>query len=109
MRGVPPIEAARIDASKWAVSVRGFNDVFADKLQIMIDGRTVYAPLFNGVIWSDNEIALQDIERIEIVRGPGGALWGANAVNGVINIITRRAKEYLPASSSGRCSEKNTL
>ena len=109
LRGVPGVEVARIDASKWAVSVRGFNDVFADKLQIMIDGRTVYAPLFNGVIWSDNEIALQDIERIEIVRGPGGALWGANAVNGVINIISRRAKEYLPASSSGRCSEKNTL
>jgi len=93
LRGVPGVEVARIDASKWAVSVRGFNDVFADKLLVMIDGRTVYSPLFNGVIWSDNEIALQDIERIEIVRGPGGALWGANAVNGVINIITRRATD----------------
>ncbi|MEC7227709.1 MAG: TonB-dependent receptor plug domain-containing protein, partial [Candidatus Latescibacterota bacterium] len=93
LRGVPGVEVARIDASKWAVSVRGFNDVFADKLLVMIDGRTVYSPLFNGVIWSDNEIALQDIERIEVVRGPGGALWGANAVNGVINIITRRAMD----------------
>ncbi len=91
LRGVPGIEVGRIDASKWAVSVRGFNDVFADKLLVMIDGRTIYSPLFNGVIWSEHEVALQDVERIEVVRGPGGALWGANAVNGVINIITRSA------------------
>ena len=93
LRGVPGVEVARIDASKWAVSVRGFNDVFADKLLVMIDGRTIYSPLFNGVIWSEHEIALQDVERIEVVRGPGGTLWGANAVNGVINIITRSATD----------------
>lgn len=93
LRGVPGVEVGRIDASKWAVSVRGFNDVLADKLLVMIDGRTVYSPLFNGVIWSEHEIALQDVERIEIVRGPGGTLWGANAVNGIINIITRSATD----------------
>ena len=93
LRGVPGVEVGRIDAGKWAVSVRGFNDALADKLLVMIDGRTIYSPLFNGVIWADNEIALQDVERIEIVRGPGGTLWGANAVNGIINIITRSATD----------------
>lgn len=93
LREVPGVEVARIDGSKWGVAVRGFNDIFSDKLLVMVDGRTVYSPLFSGVFWETQEIALEDVERIEVVRGPGGALWGANAVNGIINIITHSAKD----------------
>lgn len=92
LREVPGVEVARIDGSKWGVAVRGFNDIFSDKLLVMVDGRTVYSPLFSGVFWETQEIALEDVERIEVVRGPGGALWGANAVNGIINIITHSAQ-----------------
>ncbi len=93
LREVPGVQVARIDGSKWGVAVRGFNDIFSDKLLVMVDGRTVYSPLFSGVFWETQEIALEDIERIEVVRGPGGALWGANAVNGIINIITHSAED----------------
>src|SRR5206468_11432390 len=77
----------------WAVSARGFNDVFANKLLVMQDGRSIYTPLFSGVFWDVQGTLLEDIDRIEVVRGPGATLWGANAVNGVINIITRTAKD----------------
>lgn len=93
LRMVPGLEVARIDASKWAISARGFNGRFANKLLVLIDGRSVYTPLFSGVFWDVQDTLLEDIDRIEVIRGPGATLWGANAVNGVINIITRPARE----------------
>lgn len=93
LRMVPGLQVARIDANKWAVSIRGFNGRFANKLLVLRDGRSVYTPLFSGVYWEQQDTPLEDIERIEVIRGPGAALWGANAVNGVINIITRKAED----------------
>lgn len=93
LRMVPGLDVAHISANKWAISSRGFNGSFATKLLVMIDGRSVYTPLFAGVYWDVQDTLLEDIERIEVVRGPGGTLWGANAVNGVINIITKSAKD----------------
>jgi len=90
LRIVPGVQVASVNGNVWAVSARGFNSAFANKLLVMIDGRSVYSPLFSGVYWDEQGISLADIERIEVVRGPGGALWGANAVNGVINIVTKR-------------------
>ena len=89
LRMAPGLQVARIDANKWAITSRGFNGGFANKLLVLIDGRSVYTPLFSGVYWDVQDVLLEDIDRIEIVRGPGGTLWGANAVNGVINIITK--------------------
>jgi iron complex outermembrane receptor protein len=93
LRMVPGLQVARADSSKWAISARGFNGVFAANLLVLIDGRSVYTPLFSGVYWDLQDIPLEDVERIEVVRGPGGAIWGANAVGGVINIITKHAKD----------------
>ncbi|MFO1423670.1 MAG: TonB-dependent receptor [Candidatus Competibacteraceae bacterium] len=93
LRLAPGVEVARIDSSRWAITIRGFNGRFANKLLVLIDGRTVYNTQFSGVYWEIQDLFLPDIERIEVVRGPGGALWGANAVNGVINIITRNSKD----------------
>jgi len=91
LRLVPGVHVARIDANKWAISSRGFLDRFSNKMLVLIDGRTVYTPLFAGVYWDVQDTVLEDIERIEVIRGPGATLWGANAVNGVINIVTRDA------------------
>jgi iron complex outermembrane receptor protein len=93
LRLVPGLEVARVDSHQWAISSRGFNDVFANKLLVMIDGRSVYTPLFSGVFWDAQDTLMEDIDRIEVIRGPGASLWGANAVNGVINIITKSAKD----------------
>ncbi len=93
LRLAPGMDVARLDASQWAISARGFNDVFANKLLVLQDGRTIYTPLFSGVFWDVQGTMIEDIDRIEVIRGPGATLWGANAVNGVINIITRSAKE----------------
>ena len=91
LRAVPGVEVAQIGAGRWAVSIRGFNGRFANKLLVQLDGRSVYTPTFSGVFWENIAPVMEDIERIEVVRGPGAALWGANAVNGVINIVTRKA------------------
>lgn len=91
LRMVPGIHVARIDSNKWAVSSRGFNNRFTKKLLVLVDGRTVYTPSFSGVYWEVQDVLLEDVERIEVIRGPGASLWGANAVNGVINIITKQA------------------
>ena len=91
LRMVPGLQVARIDANKWAVSARGFNGRFANKLLVLMDGRSVYSPYFAGVSWDVQDTVLEDIDRIEVIRGPGGSLWGANAVNGIINIITKSA------------------
>lgn len=93
LRIVPGIDVARIDANTWAISIRGFNYRYATKLLVLVDGRTVYTPGFSGVYWDQQNVPLQNIDRIEVIRGPGGTVWGANAVNGVINIITKNAKE----------------
>ncbi len=93
LRMVPGVTVAQIDSNKWAVTARGFNGRFARKLLVLIDGRSVYTPLFSGVFWDAQDTMLEDIERIEVIRGPGATIWGANAVNGVINIITRDAQE----------------
>ncbi|MCA9475938.1 MAG: TonB-dependent receptor plug domain-containing protein, partial [Nitrospira sp.] len=100
LRLVPGLQVARIDSNKWAVSARGFNDRFANKLLVLIDGRSVYTPLFAGVYWEAQMVPLQDIDRIEVIRGPGGTLWGANAVNGVINIITKSTQDTQGAMAS---------
>jgi iron complex outermembrane recepter protein len=86
------LQVAQVNSSQWAISARGFNNVLANKLLVMIDGRTVYTPLYAGVFWDVQNVLLDDIDRIEVISGPGGTLWGANAVNGVINIITKNAK-----------------
>jgi iron complex outermembrane receptor protein len=93
LRLAPGLEVARQDAHTWAISSRGFNDEFANQLLVLIDGRSVYTPLFAGVYWDVQDLPLEDINRIEVIRGPGAALWGANAVNGVINITTKKARD----------------
>ncbi|WP_420906394.1 TonB-dependent receptor plug domain-containing protein [Candidatus Magnetaquiglobus chichijimensis] len=93
LRMVPGMNVTRINASTWAVSTRGFQHQFSNKLLVLMDGRTLYTPLFAGVNWNLQDIPLADVERIEVVRGPGASLWGTNAVNGVINIVTRKTAD----------------
>jgi iron complex outermembrane receptor protein len=93
LRLAPGVQVAQVNGNKWAVSIRGFNDLFANKLLVLIDGRSVYNRAFGGVFWDAQDVPLSDIERIEVIRGPGGAMWGANAVNGVVNVITRSAAD----------------
>jgi iron complex outermembrane receptor protein len=93
LRMVPGLTVAQIDVNKWAVTARGFNERFADKMLVLMDGRTIFDPLSSGVYWDVQDAVVGDIERIEVIRGPGATLWGANAVNGVVNIITKRAKD----------------
>lgn len=95
LRMVPGVDVAQINANTWAVSVRGFNARFSSELLVMVDGRPVYTETFGGVFWDVLDLPMEDIERIEVIRGPGGSIWGANAVNGVINIITKKASETL--------------
>jgi iron complex outermembrane receptor protein len=95
LRMVPGLDVAQINANTWAISSRGFNSEFANKLLVLIDGRTVYTPLFGGANWDTFDVPLEDIDRIEVIRGPGGTIWGANAVNGVINVITKKTEDTL--------------
>ena len=91
LRLAPNLEVARVSASTYAISARGFNNSLGNKLLVLIDGRIVYTPLFSGVFWDAQDVLLEDVDRIEVISGPGATLWGANAVNGVINVITRRS------------------
>jgi len=93
LRLAPGVEVARVDSNTWSLGVRGFGSALSRSVLVLIDGRTVYTPLFAGVYWQVQDTLLEDIERIEVIRGPGGTIWGANAVNGVINIITKNAKD----------------
>ncbi|MCE3253807.1 MAG: hypothetical protein K0Q67_2827, partial [Cellvibrio sp.] len=93
LRLAPHLQVARINSSQYAIGVRGFNSAASNKLLVLIDGRTIYSPLFSGVFWDQQDIMLEDVERIEVISGPGGTLWGSNAVNGVINIVTRHAAD----------------
>ena len=93
LRLAPGVDVAQIDANSWAISIRGFASRYADKVLVLIDGRSVYTNTFSGVYWEQIDLPLETIERIEVIRGPGATLWGANAVNGVINIITRNSHD----------------
>ena len=93
LRMIPGVQVARSDTNSWAISIRGFNSTLANKLLVLIDGRSIYNPVFGGTLWEAHDLMLEDIERIEVIRGPGGTLWGANAVNGVINIITKHSRD----------------
>lgn len=93
LRLAPNLQVSQLNSTAWVISARGFNTVFANKLLVLIDGRSVYTPLFGGVIWDLQSVLLEDVDRIEVISGPGGSLWGANAVNGVISIITKRARD----------------
>ena len=106
------LDVAQVNAHDWAITARGFNTSLANKLLVLIDGRTVYTPLFSGVFWERQDYVLADIERIEVISGPGGTLWGANAVNGVINIITKSAGEthgtYLDAGAGSQLKDSGS-
>ena len=108
LRLAPGVEVARTDSDHWAVGVRGFGGQFSKSLLVLVDGRSVYTPLFAGVYWQVQDTLLEDIERIEVIRGPGGTIWGANAVNGVINIITKSARDThgaLASATSGNVDQ----
>jgi iron complex outermembrane receptor protein len=100
LRIVPGVQVAQIEGNKWAVSVRGFNSEYANKMLVMIDGRSIYNMVWSDTYWDMYEMSVADIERIEVIRGPGATMWGANAVNGVINIITKKAKQTIGSSIS---------
>ena len=93
LRLAPRLDVARADANQYAISARGFNNVLANKMLVLIDGRTVYTPLFSGVFWESQDVMLDDVERIEVITGPGTALWGTNAVNGMIHVLTKPAAQ----------------
>jgi iron complex outermembrane recepter protein len=109
LRMVPGLDVAQINASNWAISARGLNSEFANELLVLVDGRSVYTPLTGGVYWNAQDFVLEDIDRIEVICGPGAAIWGANAVNGVINIITKRAQDTPGAlvTVGGGSSDRN--
>src|SRR5262249_9827945 len=93
LRLAPGVEVGRVSSTTWAIGIRGLQGNFSKSVLVLIDGRSVYTPLFAGVYWDVQDVILEDIERIEVIRGPGGTIWGANAVNGVINIVTKSAAE----------------
>ena len=108
LRLAPGVEVAQIDGNHWSIAIRGFAGQFSKSLLVLIDGRSIYTPLFEGVYWDLPQVMLEDVERIEVIRGPGGTIWGANAVNGVINIITKSAnntKGTLATLGSGSVDE----
>jgi iron complex outermembrane receptor protein len=108
LRLAPNLQVAQATARSWAISARGFNAPFSNKLLVLIDGRTVYSPLFSGVFWDAQDTLLEDLDRIEVISGPGATVWGANAVNGVINIITKSAKDTQGVlATAGAGTEEN--
>src|SRR5438270_10428484 len=111
LRLVPGVEVSRINSNTWSVGIRGFGSAFSRSVLVLIDGRSVYTPLFAGVYWDVQNVMLEDVERIEVIRGPGGTIWGSNAVNGVINIITKNAKDThgtYASTSSGNIAQNES-
>jgi len=109
LRLAPGVEAARLSNNKWAVSIRGFNGLMANKLLVLVDGRAIYNSLYGGVTWDAENMPIEEISRIEVIRGSAGLAWGSNAVNGVINIITKRAQDtagWLVDSHAGNSTGK---
>ncbi|MEP7304319.1 MAG: TonB-dependent receptor [Acidobacteriota bacterium] len=112
LRLAPGVDVAQINANKWAVSVRGFNGLYANKLLVLVDGRSTYSRIFSGVFWDAEDLMFDDVDRIEVIRGPGAALWGANAVNGVVNIVTKSASDTqggLARVDAGRVGEQGAV
>lgn len=112
LRLAPNLQVARRSSTAWAISARGFNNAVGNKLLVLVDGRTIYTPLFSGVFWEQQDLLLEDVERIEVIGGPGGTLWGTNAVNGVINVLTRPSAETrgpLVAAEAGSESRHGTV
>ncbi len=112
LRLVPGLHVGRIDANNWAISARGFNAQYNKYMLVMMDGRSIYTPLFSGVFWDIQDTVMEDLKSVEVIRGPGGTLWGANAVNGVINITTKDAKDtqgVLFSTSAGTEDLNNTV
>lgn len=112
LRLAPNLQVAKVDARNYAITARGFNSQFENKLLVLIDGRSIYTPLFSGVYWDAQDVAMDDIERIEVISGPGATIWGANAVNGVINVITRNARDSqggLVSVAAGEQARDGTL
>ncbi len=112
LRLAPNLEVARVDARNYAISARGLNGVFANKLLVLVDGRSIYTPLFSGVFWDAQDVVMADVARIEVISGPGATIWGANAVNGVINVITKDAADTqggLLAASAGEHEGGSTV
>ena len=109
LRLAPNLQVARLDTGQYAVTARGFNNAIGNKLLVLIDGRTIYASFFSGVLWDQQDILLDDVDRIEVISGPGGTLWGTNAVNGVINVVSRKSAETQGAllTASAGNDEKN--
>lgn len=108
LRLAPGVQVSAISHNKWSVSIRGFPGRYSNKLLVLVDGRSIYSPLFSGVFWEFNDIPLENIERIEVIRGPGGSIWGANAVNGVINVITRQARATQGSLASLELGDEKT-
>ena len=113
LRMVPGVQVAQVNRNRWAVSIRGFLDTFGNKVLVLVDGRTVYRNSISGVFWDEIDMPMENIDRIEIVRGPGGTVWGANAVNGVINILTKRAADtqgmLVTAASGSEANAETTV
>src|SRR5271155_2706365 len=111
LRLAPGVEVARIDGSNWSIGIRGFGSDLTRSVLVLIDGRTVYTPLFAGTNWDVQNVMMDDIDRIEVIRGPGGTIWGPNAVDGVINIITKNTKDThgMLASAGGGNDQQGFL
>lgn len=109
LRMAPGITVTQSSSNNWTVTARGFNDQFSNKLLVLMDGRTVYSPLFSGVVWDSQDTMIEDIERIEIIRGPGATLWGANAVNGIINIITKSSRHIQGGLATANIGNKASI
>lgn len=111
LRMVPGLSVARLTGNTWAITARGFNTQYAGKLLVMVDGRTVYDPTFSGVFWNVQGYVLEDIDHIEVIRGPGASVWGTNAVNGIINIITKSAENTVGflVTATGGNEERGTV
>ena len=101
LRLAPNLSVAQVTSAQYAISARGFNNTVGNKLLVLVDGRTIYTPMFSGVFWDQQHVMLEDVERIEVISGPGTTLWGANAVNGVINVITKKARDTQGALLAG--------